>query len=34
VISTIIATFIGTLLAMGLEEGKPNPYLDAWWRRP
>ena len=29
VVSTIISTAIGTLLAMGLEEGKPNPYLDA-----
>jgi spermidine/putrescine transport system permease protein len=27
--STIIATAVGTLLAMGLEEGKPNPLLDA-----
>ena len=29
VASTIISTAIGTLLAMGLEEGKPNPWLDA-----
>jgi spermidine/putrescine transport system permease protein len=29
VASTIIATAVGTLLAMGLEEGKPNPLLDA-----
>lgn len=29
VASTLISTFIGTLLAMGMEEGKPNPYLDA-----
>jgi spermidine/putrescine transport system permease protein len=29
VVSTIISTAIGTLLAMGLEEGKPNPWLDA-----
>ena len=29
VISTIISTAIGTVLAMGLEEGKPNPWLDA-----
>ena len=29
IVSTIISTLIGTLLAMGLEEGKPNPYLDA-----
>jgi spermidine/putrescine transport system permease protein len=29
VVSTIISTGIGTLLAMGLEEGKPNPWLDA-----
>ena len=29
VVSTIIATAIGTLLAMGLEEGGPNPWLDA-----
>lgn len=27
--STIISTAVGTLLAMGLEEGKPNPWLDA-----
>lgn len=27
--STVISTAIGTLLAMGLEEGKPNPWLDA-----
>lgn len=29
VVSTFIATVIGTLLAMGLEEGRPNPWLDA-----
>jgi spermidine/putrescine transport system permease protein len=29
VASTIISTAVGTLLAMGLEEGKPNPWLDA-----
>jgi spermidine/putrescine transport system permease protein len=29
VASTIISTAIGTLLAMGLEDGKPNPWLDA-----
>ena len=29
VASTVISTTIGTLLAMGLEEGKPNPWLDA-----
>jgi len=29
VASTLISTAIGTLLAMGLEEGKPNPWLDA-----
>jgi spermidine/putrescine transport system permease protein len=29
VVSTIISTAIGTLLAMGLEEGRPNPWLDA-----
>jgi spermidine/putrescine transport system permease protein len=29
VASTIISTAIGTLLAMGMEEGKPNPWLDA-----
>jgi spermidine/putrescine transport system permease protein len=29
VASTVISTAIGTLLAMGLEEGKPNPWLDA-----
>ena len=29
VISTLISTVIGTLLAMGLEEGRPNPWLDA-----
>lgn len=29
VASTIISTAIGALLAMGLEEGKPNPLLDA-----
>jgi spermidine/putrescine transport system permease protein len=29
VASTIISTAIGTLLAMGLEEGRPNPWLDA-----
>jgi spermidine/putrescine transport system permease protein len=29
VASTIISTVIGTLLAMGMEEGKPNPFLDA-----
>jgi spermidine/putrescine transport system permease protein len=29
VVSTVISTAIGTLLAMGLEEGKPNPWLDA-----
>jgi spermidine/putrescine transport system permease protein len=29
VASTIISTAIGTLLAMGLEEGKPSPWLDA-----
>lgn len=29
VASTLISTAIGTLLAMGMEEGKPNPYLDA-----
>jgi spermidine/putrescine transport system permease protein len=29
VASTIISTAIGTLLAMGREEGKPNPWLDA-----
>ena len=29
VASTIISTAIGTFLAMGLEEGKPNPWLDA-----
>jgi spermidine/putrescine transport system permease protein len=29
VVSTIISTAIGTLLAMGLEEGKPTPWLDA-----
>ena len=29
VASTIISTIIGTLLAMGMEEGKPNPWLDA-----
>jgi len=29
VVSTIISTAIGTLLAMGLEEGGPNPWLDA-----
>ncbi|HET6157464.1 MAG TPA: ABC transporter permease [Dongiaceae bacterium] len=29
VASTIISTIIGTLLAMGLEEGKPSPWLDA-----
>ena len=28
-VSTIISTAIGTLLAMGLEEGRPNPWLDA-----
>ena len=29
VASTVISTAIGTLLAMGLEDGKPNPWLDA-----
>ncbi len=29
VVSTVISTAIGTLLAMGLEEAKPNPYLDS-----
>jgi spermidine/putrescine transport system permease protein len=29
VASTLLSTAIGTLLAMGLEEGKPNPWLDA-----
>jgi spermidine/putrescine transport system permease protein len=29
VASTVISTAIGTLLAMGLEEGRPNPWLDA-----
>lgn len=29
VASTIISTAIGTLLAMGLEDGRPNPWLDA-----
>jgi spermidine/putrescine transport system permease protein len=29
VASTIVSTAIGTLLAMGLEEGRPNPWLDA-----
>jgi spermidine/putrescine transport system permease protein len=29
VVSTVISAAIGTLLAMGLEEGKPNPWLDA-----
>ncbi len=29
VVSTVISTAIGTLLAMGLEEGKPDPWLDA-----
>jgi spermidine/putrescine transport system permease protein len=28
-VSTAISTAIGTLLAMGLEEGRPNPWLDA-----
>src|SRR3546814_5594220 len=28
VASTIVSTAIGTLLAMGLEEGKPHPLLD------
>jgi spermidine/putrescine transport system permease protein len=29
VASTVISTAIGTLLAMGLEDGRPNPWLDA-----
>jgi spermidine/putrescine transport system permease protein len=29
VVSTIISTAVGTLLAMGLEEGKASPWLDA-----
>jgi spermidine/putrescine transport system permease protein len=29
VVSTVISTAIGTLLAMGLEEGRPSPWLDA-----
>jgi spermidine/putrescine transport system permease protein len=27
--STLISTIIGTLLAMGMEDGKPSPWLDA-----
>jgi spermidine/putrescine transport system permease protein len=27
--STVISTAVGTLLAMGMEDGKPNPWLDA-----